>query len=384
MIKCKELIMVEHLKKNPKKKPGQRGNAILYVAILMPVLIGFAGLVTDYGRGVYTKTQLQRAADAGALAGASYIPNEYEAHYKAAQLVAENYDDVIKANYVRQGDNFTVELGTSVPTFFMRFFGHYTMEIYAEATAITNVLVGGLTDGGFPFAVINPDMNDDPSDDLSPANWGRRYVLGYGEDNIIVGDWANGSDPMPAPNMGNGRGWRGALGLEMDGSLGWGGTTGADDVIYAMTNGWPGTMEIGDWLPTKTGNMQSINKGTIERLGPNPLPYSEFDPHLDGHNPRVILVPIIHLINPNRMDAYTVQDFNNGVPFDNSQVVVDGFAPFFLLTAEEQGDVDGDGKLNDTDWVTGIFLPPIKINNYIPGGPGTPNFGMYATPRLSH
>ncbi|MCK4719079.1 Tad domain-containing protein [bacterium] len=379
--------MVEHIKKNPKKKPGQRGNAILYVAILMPVLIGFAGLVTDYGRGVYTKTQLQRAADAGALAGASYIPNETEAHYKAAQLVAENYDNVIKANYVRQGDDYTVELETSIPTFFMRFFGHYTMEVYAEATAITNVLVGGLTDGGFPFAVINPDLNNDPSDDLSPANWGRRYILQYGEDNVIVGDWANGSDGVPHPE-GTGQGWRGALGLNMDGTLGWPdpgfSETGADDIAYNFINGWPGTMEIGDSIPQKPGNMASLAKAIGERLGSNPLPYSEFDPHLDGSDPRVVLVPIVHMINPNRMDTYTVQDYNNGVHTDKTRVVIDGFAPFFLLTSREQGDVDGDGNSNDRDWCTGIFLPPITINNYIPGGPGTPDFGMFATPRLSN
>ena len=64
-------------------------------------------------------------------------------------------------------------------------------------------------------------------------------------------------------------------------------------------------------------------------------------------------------------------------------VVVDGFAPFFLLTTGEQGDVDGDGNPNtDEDWLVGYFIPGVTINDYLPPEDGSTEFGLYSAPRL--
>ena len=53
----------------------QRGQAILLVAFSMVVLLGFAGLVIDYGRVYVAFRQLQASTDAAALAGAQAMPN---------------------------------------------------------------------------------------------------------------------------------------------------------------------------------------------------------------------------------------------------------------------------------------------------------------------
>jgi Flp pilus assembly protein TadG len=49
---------------------GQRGVVVIWFALLLPVLLGFAGLAIDLSRLYLTKVELQNAADAAALAGA--------------------------------------------------------------------------------------------------------------------------------------------------------------------------------------------------------------------------------------------------------------------------------------------------------------------------
>ena len=49
---------------------GQRGNVLIWFALLLPVLFGFMALSVDLARLYLVKTELQNAADAAALAGA--------------------------------------------------------------------------------------------------------------------------------------------------------------------------------------------------------------------------------------------------------------------------------------------------------------------------
>jgi hypothetical protein len=51
----------------------QSGSVIVIVAILLTVLLGFAALAVDIGRLMVAKNELQNAADAAALAGASHL-----------------------------------------------------------------------------------------------------------------------------------------------------------------------------------------------------------------------------------------------------------------------------------------------------------------------
>ena len=51
----------------------------------MAVLIGFCSLAVDVGQWYTTRAQLQSAADAAALAGASQLPSGFGAAYSTAQ-----------------------------------------------------------------------------------------------------------------------------------------------------------------------------------------------------------------------------------------------------------------------------------------------------------
>src|SRR5690349_6812187 len=56
-----------------KDRPRERGVVIIYTAFFLLVLLGFVALSIDVSKLMATRTQLQRAADAAALAGASAI-----------------------------------------------------------------------------------------------------------------------------------------------------------------------------------------------------------------------------------------------------------------------------------------------------------------------
>jgi Putative Flp pilus-assembly TadE/G-like len=55
------------------KKISQRGSTIVFVVLVLPVLLAFAALAIDMGRAFVVKNELQNAADAAALAGASAL-----------------------------------------------------------------------------------------------------------------------------------------------------------------------------------------------------------------------------------------------------------------------------------------------------------------------
>jgi len=366
-------------------KKQQRGNTLVMVAIFVPALLAMAGLVLDWGNGAYTQSQLQKASDAAALAGASEIDNPSEAALKAYQIANANFVGVDNAVYQMSGNTYTVTLTENVPTFFMRILGNTVMEVQTTATAIAERPVSGLRGGGFPFAIINPDLNNDPNDDLTPWNYGEPYIIGYGEDNVMIQDWANGAAPPPGNGNGNGNGgngnsngWRAALGLRDDGTIG---NCGASDVRNNLINGWPGTLNIGDVVPVHKGNMTGpISQGRDGLLGDNPLPWNDFDQKFDYKDSRVIMVPVIHLIHETRGDTYTMSDWNSGAGWDTQDVVVDGFAPFFILDeGEYEQYVDNSG--NAGDWIVGYYIPGTNTEHFLVDG-SPPDFGLYSPPRL--
>ena len=362
---------------------SQKGNALLIAMIAFVAIVGASGLVLDVGRGVWTRTELQKAADAAALAGASYLPNQTVADEKAGNMISANFGAPGSTTLTANGYAYTVQLREVVPTFFMAIFGHDSMDVGVTATALAHRSVGKLKGHGFPSAVINPNLNNDPSDDFMPDNYGRPYVLNYGPNNTMVQDWANGGLPCPpSANGGNSNGWKAWLGLCADGTYG---NAGASDIKSDIINGWPGTMNIGDVVPMKNGNVTGPpEQGRTQLLGSTPLPWVDFNPRLNGDNNRIVYVPIVHLINVNENDAFTAADYYAGAQWDTNNVVVDGFAPFFLLSdTEENAYAAAMGLDNHTNgWMVGLFVPGIITNNYSPSGGSAPDMGLYLPPRL--
>ena len=54
-------------------RAGQRGAALIYVLVMIGVLVAFMSLAIDVGRLYLIQSELQTAADAGALAAATRL-----------------------------------------------------------------------------------------------------------------------------------------------------------------------------------------------------------------------------------------------------------------------------------------------------------------------
>ena len=112
--------------------------AVLYAGIIA-VLIGAIGLCGDVGVMYINWEELQRAADAAALAGANYLPLDSATAKTTATTVAE--DNGIKAGEIAgtsvSGDDLkmTVQLNRTVPYYFAAVLGMTNQLISVKATA---------------------------------------------------------------------------------------------------------------------------------------------------------------------------------------------------------------------------------------------------------
>ena len=139
----------------------QRGQVLPIVAFLMVSMLGFTGLVIDFGHVYFTHRLLQNSTDAAALAGAQSLPNT------TAATVATQFSSVSgNKNAYSNLQNVTMVSGypqvkclstltgqgipcvapananavqvkqqVSVPTYFLKLFGFPSVQLTATATA---------------------------------------------------------------------------------------------------------------------------------------------------------------------------------------------------------------------------------------------------------
>ncbi|MFI5012912.1 MAG: pilus assembly protein TadG-related protein [Hyphomicrobiales bacterium] len=138
----------------------QRGNTALLFALLLPVMVGFAGVAIDYTNAVSQRSKLQGIADASALAAAREfrLGNAnpatialVAANFARAELTGRNLSATVAPSTDTTNKTVTVRLAASVPSFFKRFTGVAATSISVSATAR---MVGGA-----PICVIGLDTN---------------------------------------------------------------------------------------------------------------------------------------------------------------------------------------------------------------------------------
>ena len=143
-------------------KTCERGQVLVLVALVLVVLLGFAALAVDVGYMYTVYQELQRCADAGALAGASIlrqdnvvtwsspppsIPPRWDRANSALQYYAVNNmvsaapPSPVNVDNVSQLPNgIGVRTSCTVNLFFARIFGMPSVkrDAYAEAEAVWN------------------------------------------------------------------------------------------------------------------------------------------------------------------------------------------------------------------------------------------------------
>jgi Putative Flp pilus-assembly TadE/G-like len=134
------------------RQDGERGQAIVLLAVTLVVLMGAAALVVDVGRAYVVKRHLQASVDAAALAGAQSLPDVNAATAAAnsysgkpgAKNDAANLPDVLTSVTTKclsqkpcnPANAIVVDETTTSPTIFAKVLGIDSFTIHARATAL--------------------------------------------------------------------------------------------------------------------------------------------------------------------------------------------------------------------------------------------------------
>lgn len=136
-----------------RKKEGQ---SLIIAALVLPVLLGFAALITDVGYMYLTKSQLQNEADAGALAGALALVHAEDPYSEAQNYVTMNGNDKLVdpdgLAYV-DGNSVRVTVERKINMFFAPIVG-IPREQTIRATATAIYPPAGSASGAVPVGVL--------------------------------------------------------------------------------------------------------------------------------------------------------------------------------------------------------------------------------------
>lgn len=118
-------------------RDAERGAALIWVAGSMVALLAFAALAVDMGWYYLNGTRLQRAADAGALAGVIHIPSEPSTALTMAMdaVRANGFNPVNVTDEVVTDNRYEITVTADIPTFFAGVIGFETLPLSRTATA---------------------------------------------------------------------------------------------------------------------------------------------------------------------------------------------------------------------------------------------------------
>jgi hypothetical protein len=211
------------------------GQAFVFVAFTLMVLVGMAALVVDGGSWYQADRRLQTAADAAALAGAQHLPTEQsEARDVALDYAQKNYagsslDPEPPPRFPDAGTIY-VPLTAEVPGIFARIFGKDLVTVRAQAEA--RVFAPSELKDVAPIAV-HTSMACIVTD---PSCFGQPKTLTFNEDAPF--------DPTKSKF--------GLLDLDRDGSAG------AGDMKDWLENGYTDFLPIDEDYPAANGEKNGI------------------------------------------------------------------------------------------------------------------------------
>jgi Tfp pilus assembly protein PilX len=294
----------------------ERGVVLIWVGLFMLMILGFMSLGADMAKLMATRTQLQNAADAAALAGASavdpatgeLVADSVVARAQLASVTNKAFiessvpvflpagdieilpENTVRVTVRRQGDQ-------SIVTHFAHVIGVNVLQSSARATAKL-VPIGTLSCDIVPIAMSPPTGMEFETGCL-PG-----YRLKYGGGTGVSPGNYGGVDLPECPND------------DCDGP-----TTGASTFRCLVASGYCCPISVGQVLTTEPGVKSSFRQGVLDRFAEDTDPregicYDQYT----GNGRRVILIMVT-------------------TPFDDgrSPVTIERFAAFFIKSVPGAG-----------------------------------------------
>jgi Putative Flp pilus-assembly TadE/G-like len=215
---------------------GESGQAIVFVAFMLTVLVGMAALVIDVGSWYQADRRLQTAADAAALAGAQELPTDQaSAETVALDYAQENYSG-IPAPTVTFPNTYTIDVAATAetPGFFAPVLNAAFDVVTVRAEAQAQVSAPFEMKDVAPIAVYK----DEACIVSDPSCFGQSVTLAFDEDAEF--------DPTKSKF--------GLLDLDRDGSAG------AGDMKDWLENGYPDHLLINADYPPANGEKNGIKQ----------------------------------------------------------------------------------------------------------------------------
>jgi Flp pilus assembly protein TadG len=291
-----------------------RGQYMVLMTLAATALIGVMALGADVGVLYYNWVQAQKAADAAAVAGASYLPNNADLATSTARTYATKNgilpSDFLTAAPQNSNTQMAVTVRRTVPYYFARAIG-LTSGI-VKVSAIAEVPAGISTVNGGPSSPIACNGTACPggvtAGSGTPASGtpfaggcgtatGSYNVLPIAVDSQTAGVWSQGASyTLNRMDAGGGNGpWVDAPGnwgfVQLCGNNNGNGGSG---LRSAIAGGYYGELTIGNTLATlpgvKNGPVSQGLQGLLDRapgssITPTP---SSFDPS----DPRAVIIPM--------------------------------------------------------------------------------------------
>jgi hypothetical protein len=236
---------------------GEKGQAVVVLALSLLVLIGFAALAVDGSNAYAQRRAMQNAADAGALAGVRALAVEdASAAYKAAQEYVLDHNAGGQVEVTVAGQEVTVIARKSFSTFFARAVNVFSLDAGARAAARYGAPTELRDAYFFPVLIRDDDFIRGQEYEI----WDDKKEYPDAPENVIVG--AN-------------RGW-----ANFDG-----GEVAKSDIKDWCRDGWFGSIAMGDWINGSPGTAASgVEMTAMQRIGDTviiPI-YDDVRPAEDG------------------------------------------------------------------------------------------------------
>jgi hypothetical protein len=145
------------MKKFSKIMKFESGQMLILVALMMVGLLGMTALIIDVGGKNLTRTQLQSAADAAALAGARNLPDNPTAARSAATAYAASNGlsgDNVTITIAADNKSITVAISRTSPSLFAKILGPSNGTVGAHSMA--QVGIAASVPWIVPFAIAKP------------------------------------------------------------------------------------------------------------------------------------------------------------------------------------------------------------------------------------
>jgi hypothetical protein len=206
---------------------GESGAVAIIVGLMLPVLLGFAGLALDLGHWYLTGNQEQKAADAAALAGAVYLPGDPATaistakDYAARNGYTADVDTVVTPARETNPVQLRVTIVHTVDNYFTALFG-------MPRTAISRTAVAEFQ-GPVPMGSPANTYGDEPLG-AGERRWSTTYTSASNQPLF----WANIAGPRSTKT--NGDAFQGGICAGADGCAGSTNTDySADGYFYSVT-----------------------------------------------------------------------------------------------------------------------------------------------------